>query len=109
MNVSDVLLAARDIVRERGWTSGQGHDPATGGVCIETAVEIARETQPGLSPMFRLSHYCQRRYGVRHAHLANDENIKDIDEACDVLEQAAKWEEGDNHYDYDPFEGNREF
>lgn len=92
MDPSDALLAARDLLRERGWTKHTYRDEkgrrclsgALGGVGHSGHFQFLPETR---GPLRR---EIQDRYGDTSVAECNDYIIRDLDEACDVLEAAAK-------------------
>lgn len=95
MAPEDLLLAARDVMRERGMARSTflDHD---GSVCLAGAVKVASISldyadiamlYPAVSAA--LSAECSDRY-ARCISDANDACIASVDEACDVLDAAAK-------------------
>lgn len=91
MAPEDLLLAARDIMRDRGLARG-GYEGPNGSVCMEGAIGVAltgNAHDVAHPAMTVLDDVCEARYGVCTPS-ANDHLIADLDEACDVLEAAAK-------------------
>lgn len=93
MDVSDILLAARDRLREVGWTRYHYTD-ADGRSCLNGILYRVMAHRP--TWMFihevreALHEEVHERYGVYGIVAANDSHITNLDEACEVLEQAAK-------------------
>lgn len=88
----DVLLAARDVLRERGWVRHTFEDD-TGAVCLGGAIRVAKSGDAyGCHDAFAmeaLKTVCWDWYSVGVSS-ANDHRIINRDEACTVLEEAAK-------------------
>lgn len=101
MDSDEVLLAARDLIREHGWTRGVLED-GHGRMCIRGAVIKAvtgcskvvphdvRAYRPGRKYLRLLDLYSEQEHGIFVVSL-NDDKFVHEDEACDFLEQAAKW------------------
>lgn len=93
MAPEDLLLAARDVMRERGisFLTFQAPD---GSVCLEGALNLAASgnaTRPcsNWDARVSLNDECKKRFG-RGIAPSNDWCVAGVDEACDVLEAAAK-------------------
>lgn len=98
MDDSDALLAARDVIRERGWARGRFVTP-DGRVCLMgalgTALGIEMEGDEAGEGLVEASSYSTLLDTCFAEHSApvpdvNDFRLSDEDEACDVLELAAK-------------------
>lgn len=93
MAPEDLLLAARDVMRDCGWARGLFEDE-DGRVCLKGSVMRTLEGNPDEVDLYKsatsaLEHECHERFGKSVVY-ANDECIANADEACDVLEAAAK-------------------
>lgn len=93
MKFQDLFLAARDYIRDHGWTQGRLKDDRTGAVCLEGAVREASYDlrMPITDPLDKLSDYVWQERNICGTTSLNDDWISSEDEACDVLEGAAKW------------------
>lgn len=103
MYASEVFLAARDEMRERGWAKEKARDK-DGKVCLRGSLMAALDTlitSPGhvLSRqemdntvyLFNcLDNYCFDQYG-NNTIAVNDLLLNDEDEAVEILEGASKW------------------
>lgn len=93
MAPEDLLLAARDVMRERGLARHALEDD-DGSVCLLGAVNTAESgnayrSLQDLVAFEALMRVCGDRFGAGIA-AANNEHVATLDEACDVLEAAAK-------------------
>lgn len=101
MDLSDTFLAARDLLRAQGWTQGQRED-WMGRLCLRGAVqkavlghaEVLGEPDP--IELYEFHSYCLERWEHGSIHV-NDRHLRSVDEACDLLEDAAKWAAGPRH------------
>lgn len=92
MAPEDLLLAARDIMRERGLARFTFEDD-DGSVCLAGAIKVASSGHAYGTHCHKalgaLGAVCSERYATGVSD-ANDSCIVTLDEACDVLEAAAK-------------------
>lgn len=94
MDISDVLLVIRDVLREHGWTQDTIRGPDNK-VCVLGAMGSASHTVcsrgQARAAYAHLSRFCEYEFGLPVA-LVNDTLLTSEDEACDLLEAAAKWD-----------------
>lgn len=94
MDTSDVLLAARDTLRENGWRQGSTVT-ADGGRCLLGALDLIEDTGVDIfDAVHRLERYCREQFDTMSVPRVNDRMLTSEDEACDLLEAAAKWDGG---------------
>lgn len=97
MELSDVFLAARDKLRELGWTKETMQDEE-GRVCLRGSILAAfgcMESSAGDrndidSAVYTLEEYCKKEYKTGTIAL-NDDYLNSEDDAANVLEGASKW------------------
>lgn len=103
MEPSEAFLAARDLIRERGWTRG-AHEDDLGQLCLRGALRKAVTGYAGILAStdhrmrfvyWSLQDYINQEYGAAHtAVLLNDSVFTHEDEACEFLEGASKYAAG---------------
>lgn len=90
MTTEEVLLAARDYIREHGMCRNRMRDKKDR-VCMYEAVSVISHYFNGdiVDVVRNLSRECIERFGVESIP-ANDFVVTDLDEACEIFESAAK-------------------